>query len=168
MNAAVWFGGAVFFTVAAAPALFSDDMKHLLGASNYAYFSGAAVQILLSRYFCFQTVCGVIALLHLLIERLYLGHSARKLAVGLAAGLLALALVGGNWLEPRLSNLHTIHYTRNAPQTERDSAARSFHAWHLVSEALTVLTIGGVAVFLWSLVNPRDMTRFVPSVKFRG
>jgi hypothetical protein len=89
LNAGVWFGGAVFFTFGAGLAPFSQEMKTLLGPNNYPYFSGAIAQILIARYFHFQLICGVIAVLHLLAEGLYLGKHPRKLQVALLIGLCA-------------------------------------------------------------------------------
>src|SRR6266436_1420387 len=71
LNAAVWFGAAIFFTFAAGPAVFSQDMKDALRQNN-PYFYGAIAQVLISRYFRLQLICGVIALLHLVMESLYL------------------------------------------------------------------------------------------------
>ena len=168
LNAAVWLGGMIFFTVAVAPAVFSRDMSQLLGAQQFPYFSGAVAQILLVRFFGFQTVCAIIALLHLLAQRLYLGRSPGKLVVGLAIGLLAMSLIGGNWLQPRLSKLQATRYAPNALPAERDSAARSFRRWHVAAEVLNLAAVAGLTVYLWRMANPPDSTRFLNSVKFRG
>src|ERR1039457_449261 len=61
LNAAVWFGGAVFFTFWSGRAPFSPEMKALLGPQNYPYFSGAIAQILIARYFNLQFTCSIIA-----------------------------------------------------------------------------------------------------------
>jgi len=52
LNAAVWFGAAVFFTFGAGFAPFSAEMKRLLGSNNYPYFSGAIAQILINSRMC--------------------------------------------------------------------------------------------------------------------
>ena len=59
MNAAVWFGAAIFFTFGIGAAAFSPEMKELLGPKNSPYFSGAIAQILIARYFHLQLLCGV-------------------------------------------------------------------------------------------------------------
>ena len=81
LNAAVWFGGAMFFTWVAAPAVFSPEMKDLLGPKNYPYYSGAVAQIVVARYFVLQYVCGAIALLHLFFEWMFLGKAVQKFSV---------------------------------------------------------------------------------------
>jgi hypothetical protein len=167
MNAAVWFGGGVFFTLVAGPALFSDAMRGVLGAGNYPFYSGAIAQIVLKRYFVFHTVCAGIALLHLLVQRLYSGRPNR-LALCLVAGLLGLILIGGNWFEPTLSNLHATRYATKASPEERETAAKSFRVWHGVSQLANLLVLGGLAVHLWQSTTSSDTTRFAGSVKFRS
>jgi hypothetical protein len=128
LNAAVWFGTAVFFTFGAGLAPFSQEMKNLLGPDNFPYFSGAIAQILIARYFYFQLGCAVIAVLHLLAEWLYLGKYPRKLQVGLLIGLASAALVGGCWLQPKLKALHGTKYGVSTRPEIREAADRSFKA----------------------------------------
>ena len=61
LNAAVWFGAAVFFTFGVGLVPFSPEMKTLLGSNNAPYFSGAIAQIFIARYFHFQLACGAVA-----------------------------------------------------------------------------------------------------------
>jgi len=166
LNAGVWFGGAVFFTFGAGLAPFSQEMKTLLGPNNYPYFSGAIAQILIARYFHFQLICGVIAVLHLLAEGLYLGKHPRKLQVALLIGLCAAALAGGYWLQPKLKALHATKYSTTTRPEIREAAARSFRAWHGVSQVVNLLLVGGLAAYLWRAGNPSDPTRFVSALKF--
>ena len=166
LNAAVWFGAAIFFTFGVGLAPFSQAMKNLLGPINYPYFSGAIAQILIARYFYFQLAGAIIAVLHLLAEWLYLGKSPQKLQVGLLIGLSSAALVGGYWLQPRLKTFHAAKYGVNTRPEIREAAARSFKAWHGVSLVINLLTVGGLAVYLWRAANPSDTTRFVSAVKF--
>ena len=60
-----------------------------------------------ARYFHLQIACGIIALLHVTAEWLYLGKSTRKLWLGLLVGLWLLGLVGGFGLQPRLKQRAT-------------------------------------------------------------
>src|ERR1043166_6902296 len=106
MNAAVWFGAAIFFTFAAGTAPFSQTMRELLGVKNYPYFSGAIAQIFIARYFRLQLVCAIIAILHLLCERAYLGRTAHRLSIGLLAALFAATIIGGSWMQPTMKRLH--------------------------------------------------------------
>jgi hypothetical protein len=162
----VWLGAAIFFTFGAGPAVFSPEMKRLLGANNFPYFSGAIAQVLIARYFHLQIACSVVAILHLLAEWLYLGKHPRKLQVGLLVGLCAAALIGGYWLQPKLKALHTVKYGVNTRPEIREAADRSFKAWHGVSQVVNLLLVGGLAAYLWRAANPSDPTRFVSSVKF--
>jgi hypothetical protein len=166
LNAAVWLGTAIFFTFGAGLAPFSAEMKALLGPNNFPYYSGAIAHVLISQYFHFQLLCGAVAVVHLLAEWVYLGKYPRRLQVGLLTGMCAAVLVGGYWLQPKLKNLHASKYGLNTPPEIREAAARSFRTWHVVSQVVNVLVVGGLAVYLWRAANPSDPTRFVSSVKF--
>lgn len=166
LNAAIWFGSAIFFTFGAGLVPFSPEMRSLLGPRNYPYFSGAIAELLIARYFHFQIVCGFVALLHLLAEWLYLGKYPQKRQVGLLVGLCAVALIGGYWLQPKLRAWHAIKYGVNSPPALREAADRSFRTWHGVAQGINLLLIGGLAVYLWRVANPSDPTRFVRATRF--
>jgi hypothetical protein len=166
LNAAVWFGTAIFFSFGVGLAPFSHEMKSLLGPNNYPYFSGAIAQILIARYFDFQLACALVAVVHLLAEWLYLGKHLHRFQVGLLAGLCAVALLGGGWLQPKMKALHATKYGVNNRPEIRLAANRSFKVWHGVSQVLNLLAVGGLAVYLWRAANPSDPTRFVSAAKF--
>jgi hypothetical protein len=168
LNAAVWFGAAVFFTFGTGRAPFSPEMKALLGANNYPYYSGAIAQILIARYFQLQFVCGIIALLHWLAEWLYFGKSPQRLRLGLLLGLCAVVFIGGLWFQPKLKALHATKYAVNTSPARREAASRSFRTWHGVSMGVNLLLVGGLAVYLWRVAHPADQPRFVTTVKFRS
>ncbi len=166
LNAAVWFGTAIFFTFGAGWAPFSQEMKTLLGPNNYPYFSGAIAQILVARYFHFQLVCGIIAVLHLVAEWLYLGKYPQKLQIGLLIGLCSAVLLGAYWLQPRLHTLHAAKYAANNRPEVREAAARSFRVWHGVAQVINLFMVAGLAAYLWRAANPSDPTRIVRALKF--
>jgi len=168
VNAAVWLGASVFYTVAAGPAVVSEDMQALLGPKYFPYFSGATAQIVLTRYFRFQLACAIIALLHLMAERIYLGRRASRARVSLLAVLFGFSLLGSVWLGPKLAGLHRAQHFLKATPGQRQAAARSFRLWHGVFQAVNVLMIGGVAICLWRAANPPDELRFVSSTQFRS
>jgi hypothetical protein len=166
LNAAVWFGSAIFFTFGTGLAPFSTEMRNLLGPNNFPYFSGAIAQILIARYFSFQVGCATVAVLHLLAEWLYLGKYPQKLQVALLVALASAALLGGYWLQPRMKTLHAIKYGVNTRPQIREAADKSFRAWHGVSQVINLFMVGGLAIYLWRAANPSDPTRFVSAVKF--
>ena len=170
LNAGVWLGAALFFTFGVGPAVFSQEIKNLLGVKtddSFRYFSGGIAQILVSRYFYWQLACGSMALLHLLAERLYSGRSPRRFSLSLLFGLCAVALLASCWLQPKLKELHTIRYTNASPE-KRQAAAQSFAAWHSAAQVANLFMIAGLATYLWRLANPPDPTRFVSTAKFWG
>ena len=169
MNAAVWLGAAVFFTLGAGPAIFSPDLDTALGhPSNFPYFAGVIADVLLVHYYYFSLICALVALAHLLGEWLYLGRPGRKFSLGLLLGLLAIGWINGSLLEPHLRRLHTRHYALNLQPAERSAAGRSFRIWHVVGQFLNTVLIGGLVVHVWRVSNPADDVRFVSSMKFRG
>ncbi len=166
LNAAIWLGAALFYTVSVAPAMISGDMLALLG-KNFPFYSGSVSQIVRTHYFYWHTGCAVIALLHLLVEWLYLGRVVHRPWSGLLAGLLALGLMGSFWLSPKLTELHRDRYLNPAP-ANREAAGKSFRLWYGVFQVVNVLMIGAVAVYFWRTTNPPDALRFVSPAKFRS
>jgi hypothetical protein len=168
MNAAVWFGTAVFHAFIVSWAFESREMASLLTARNFPFFSIAIAQIVASRYFKLQLVCGSLAIFHLLAEWLYLGKVLERLWRGLLFALVVVSLAGGFLLQPRLSTLHARAFAVNLPAETRKSAARTFRAWQSVAEMVNFFMAGGLGVYLWRMANPPDPTRFVSTSKFRG
>jgi len=176
MNSAVWLGAAVFFTCAA-PAIFTDESKRLLGEAQ----TGIAAMMLLARFFALQYWCGAIAIIHQLAEWVYLGRSLQRWAVGVLAAVYLVVLLGGLWLQPKLRHLHEVKYGYRksasaatgydkrpvAPQ-EQTEAAKEFSRWHGISMIFNLFVMGGTAFFLWQVVNPVDVPRFIPANKFRS
>ena len=168
INAAVWLGTAVFFTFGAGPACFSTDMKTALGiTTETSYFPGAIAQVIITRYFHVTLACGVVALVHLLAEWLYMGRPTRKFSLVLVVGLFLLTFIGGNVFQPRLKELHARHYSTQLPIAERDAAAKTFRVFHAVAQVLNVFMLGGLIVYAWRVGNPPDTLRFVSPAKFR-
>ena len=154
-NAAVWFGAAVFFTLAAGPAIFSSDVQKLFGDTWFRFYAGGVALAVLKRYFILQYVCGIIALLHLWAEWLYLGRKASRVTLSLAVVLLALALFGGFGLMPKMRALRqTIYGT--APVEQKEVAKRAFGAWHGISQTANLFIIIGLAVYLARVTRPPE------------
>lgn len=168
LNAAIWFGGAVFFTFGVGRASFSPEMKELLGPNNYPYFSGAIAQILIARYFDLQAICSIVACFHLLGEWLYFGRPPEKRRFLLVIGLSVAAFAGGFWLQPKMRALHAVKYNQNNKPEVREAANRSFRAWHGVSMTVNLALVIGVGVYLWRVAHPSDPMRFVTSIKFHS
>jgi hypothetical protein len=170
LNAAVWLGAALFFTLAAAPAIFSPELKRIFGQAHV----GLVAQTVLADYFVLQYWCGGIALAHLLAEWVYLGKPLQRLTTWLVVGLVGLGLLGGLGLQPPLRHWHQVKYSTELfrreihPAEERARAARLFGLWHGVSQAMNLVVLAGLGVYLWQVSMTRDGTRFTPTAKFRG
>ena len=163
LNAALWFGAVVFFTFGAAPALFGQEMLHLLPRA----WAGAVALVLVKKYFLLHQICGVVALLHLLAERLYTGRPVHRLSLGLLAGLLAMALVSSYWFQPKLRQLHVTMYAANSSPEQKEQAKKSFYLWHGLSQAPNLLILGGLLFYLWQITHPANAPRFFSVNKFR-
>src|SRR5262245_57485721 len=168
LNAAVWFGGAMFFTWVAAPALFSSEMKEVLGPKNYPFYSGAVAQIIVARYFVLQYVCGAIAMLHLFFEWMFLGKSLQKFSVGLVLGMASIGLLGGLVLQPRMKHVYGIKYGLTIPADERGQADKTFRMWHGVAAGMNLILLAGLAIHVWRCGSSQNGTRFVSANKFRA
>jgi hypothetical protein len=160
MNAAIWLGGAVYFSFVAGRMPFSTDMNGLLG-NAFPYYSGAIAQIGISRYFHFHLFCCVIALLHLGAEWLYQERRNRKLLLWLVGAMLGLTLLGGYWLQPKLKRLHIIKHAANYAQPDKDAAAKSFKQWHALSMTMNLFMLGGLVVYTMHMTRPPEIARFV-------
>jgi hypothetical protein len=163
LNAAVWLGGCVFFTFAAAPAIFQPGLKRLF----HDYYIGVIAQFMQERYFTFQVVCGAVALAHAVVEWLLRRHEPWRSPPWLLAGLLALSLAGRFWFHPYLKALHEIRYS--APTAAQQAEARAtFRKWHGLSQALNLLLLGGLVWHLWRRAAPDPDPRLRPARLFGG
>jgi hypothetical protein len=145
VNAAVWLGGAIFFTFGVGPGFFSDEMLRLLPRSH----AGAAAQLIIERYFLLQQVCAAIALVHLIVEWLYSGRPLRMPVLCLILALFVIGLSSRQWLLPRMK---TYHYQIYAAQSSPEAVAQSriyFGRWHGFSQVLNLLVLGGALGYLW-------------------
>ncbi|HWI60024.1 MAG TPA: DUF4149 domain-containing protein [Bacillota bacterium] len=165
MNAAVWFGAAVFFTLGVEPAISSQEMKSLLGQKYYPFFSVAIAQILSARFFQLYLVCTIVALMHLLVQWLYFGRYPQRFWLWLILGLCVVGLADGYWLQPWLKELHRLQFTR--PEL-RQAASRTFNVWYSIARGLHLLLAVGLGAYFWRLANPTDTPRFTSTAKFRS
>jgi hypothetical protein len=168
MNAAVWFGAAVFFTFGVAPVVIGDTLKKLLGE----VWPGVIAMMVIERFFVVQYCCSIIALVHQFAEWLYLGKPLHRLTVLVLGTLFVFAIAGGLWLQPRLKTLHQVKYGYGPGATstavQRTQAARSFRILHGLSQTLNILSLCGLAIYVWRVTAAPNGPRFVPAAKFRG
>ena len=168
LNAAVWFGAAVYFFFAVGPATSSPDLQRLIGSNNFPYFSVAIGQLLAERYFWVLLVCGLLSLVHLMAEWLYFGKYPSRYRVGLVLGLCLLGLARGAWLQPTVARAHQTRFAPQSRPEQKENAARTFVLWQKISRGTDFVLICGLALYLWGVGNPSDSTRFVPAGKFRS
>jgi hypothetical protein len=143
LNAAIWFGSAAGMLFCGSPALHSAAMLTLLEPKHYPYFSDAITQIMLTRWFHWQIVFGVIALIHFFGERLYFGQTAIKFPPGLLMALLGIMLLDGTLIQSRCQRYLPKQFAVNASAEDRDRSAAAFHAWDTAGGfAHLTLTIG--------------------------
>jgi hypothetical protein len=163
VNASIWFGALVFFTVCVGPAFFSHDMVNLLSKP----YAGAAAQIVIGRYFHLQMWCAAVALAHLIAEWLYTGRPFQRYILGLLMVLFVIGIFGGYVLAPKMKELHARKYAPGVPATLRQSAERSFSILHGTSMLINLFVISGVLVYLWQVTKPVSSTRFASVNRFK-
>ena len=148
----LWFGGAAFFSFAAAPAIFasftqvvaespsdrtanldivppgtSDDGKKALASA----LAGAAVGPVFPKFFAAQAAAAVVAL------ATGLGLHARRWRLGLLTAGLGMVLVG--W--PISQTVSEVRLLRASADPAASAAAKAaFGPWHLASLGLSALT----------------------------
>jgi len=168
VNAAVWFGAAVFYLFIAHPLTSAPAMQELLGPRNFPYYSQAIAQLQAEHYFKLHVICGLVALAHLTAEWLYLGKYPRRFWLGLAIGLVVWGLVAEYGVQPQLKSLHARRHAANVKVETRESARRAFIIWNTIAQGLNYFMAVGLALYFWRQANPSDPARFVPTTKFRG
>lgn len=163
-NAAVWFGSAIFFTVAVSPAFNAAEMLERLPPWAASYAS----HILLDRYFVLQCWCGGIALAHLISEGLYTGQTLRRWSIYVAVGMFVWSLLGAGWLQPKLKRLHLEIHGIRSTQEQRVRAGRSYRLTHGFFQAVNVVAVFGLFAHLMQVTASGTPPRFMSSNKFRG
>jgi hypothetical protein len=167
-NAAVWLGGAIFFTFVAGPAFFTEEMKQMIPPP----YNGAAAMLVIERFFIMQHWCGAIAIAHLVAEWLYAGKPLQKLTIYMLVGIVALNFLGAFWLQPYMKSLHAKKYASKYGLTvspvEVEKATRSFGAWHGVSQCFNLMIMAGLLVHFWRLSGQGGSPRPIPAPKFRS
>jgi hypothetical protein len=166
INAALWFGGSVFFTCAVAPAFFSPEMKRFLGE----IYSGLAGYLVAERYYILQYVCGSIALVHQLAEWVLLSRPLQRITMTALLTAFGLGLLGGLALQPRINQLHQAAFGRADlfPPAQKAQALHALAVWQGVAACSKYLAAGCLLVYAWRVVNPSGATRFTPTGKFRS
>lgn len=163
LNAAIWFGSAIFFTFGAGPAFFSPEFKQIIPPP----YNGVAAQFIIGRFFILQYICGAVALGHLLVEWMYTGRPLPRFLFGVLLGIFCLGLLGGLWLQPRLKHWHLIHY-RGATAEERAAAGRAFGIGHGISQVANLMVLAGIGFYLSRVTSSKSAKKIslVPGSRF--
>lgn len=144
LNAAIWFGAAVFFTLGVGPALFSPEVAAFLPRPQ----AGKLALVIIDRYFLLQYICAGVALLHLTAEWLLSGRPLPAARLTLVCLLLALGLVGGRAVQPRMRELHARAYDPQTPPAAAEAAMKSFRKMHGATQAANLVLMAGFLVHL--------------------
>lgn len=164
INITVWFGAAVFFTVAAGPAFFSAEMLSFLPRP----YAGRAAEVIIDRYLLLQQWCAAIALLHILVEYLYSGRQVERLSLVLLSVLFVLALIGSQWLVPHMHELQRAMYAPAASIAHQAAARSSFGLLHGASQVVNLVMMGGLLYYLWRVTRSPSTLRYGAPDKFRS
>ncbi len=149
LNAAVWLGGAVFFTFLAGPAFFAPALEAVLPKPE----DGVAARFLINRFTAFQLSCACIALITIAIGwRLEGGKFPRTQGL-LLGGILLLIVLGMMVLAPKLNALHELKYADyfdvKATKAQSETAGKAFGSLHGLSQVGNlVVLLGLVAQFI--------------------
>jgi len=156
LNAAVWLGAAVFFTLAVEPAFASAEMLGFLPRPH----ASRAAEVMLDRYFVLQQWCAGVAVAHLLLEYVQSGRYMGGRVLALLGGLLGASVVGGHWLVPALHRLHRINYSALASAVQKAEAASRLTALNVAFEVANGLAMLALLYYLWRLSHPANDPRF--------
>lgn len=167
-NAAVWFGASVAFTFVFGQAVFSQDMRTLLGEAHAPFYMGAIAIILISRFFDLQMICGLVAFAHIVAEWVYLSRPLSRLWRLLLALLCALVLFGAFIAQPRIQSLHRVKYATRVTEEQRRSAARWLKFWHGSSQGANLVVLVILGAHFWRVVNSPSPGRLAAPFKLGG
>ncbi len=172
--AAVWFGSAIFFTFFVGPVFFTKAMTDVFRPP----YNGMVAELVIGRYFILHYICGFLALAHLVAEWIYSGKVASRFTLWLVGGVLGFSLIGGLLLQPKLKQLQQIKYAENfrdsrgnalvVTPAERDAAAKSFGTLHGISQAVNVLMLLALWLYLARVGHPAEPPRFVSPINKFG
>jgi hypothetical protein len=168
LNAGIWLGAAVFCVTALPAALNSREVIGLVGEQYAPQVSGALSHIIITRLYNLQIVCAVIAGLHLLAERLYLGRTPRHIWLGWLGLLAAASVVISVWLLPQVGRLQRQAYSTLVASEVRSEAQQKIGLWRGMISFLNVGMIVGIGVYFWRVSHPENQPRFVSPWKFRS
>ena len=152
LNAAVWLGGAVFFTFVAGPMFFDPALKEILPKPE----DGIAARFLIGRFTAFQISCALIAAITLIIgwrmsERPF--PRAQALLLGGIGLLIAAAVLV---LTPKLDALHHLKYADyfglNTTKEQSEAAAKAFgplHGLSMVGNLVVMLGLLAQFILTW-------------------
>jgi hypothetical protein len=164
LTAAAWFGTSVLFLFAVEPAFSSESMHRLLPESHAV----AVSHLVGDRFWTAQYLCGFVALLHMIGEKLYTGRPFQRSSLVLNAALLALALMSATLFQARLKQYHMdVYGTRSTPQ-QRVHGQRWLGIWNGLSVGIQIVMTVGLAFHLSQTVSSDASYRFVMGGKNRG
>jgi uncharacterized membrane protein len=137
LNIAVWVGASLFFTVAVGPAFFSSEMLSFLPRP----YAGRAAEVVLERYFLVQQWCAGVGIAYLVVDYFYTGRPLDVVNLSFVAGLLAIGVFAGHWLQPRMHELQRVRYAQNATPPQKEEATARFKRFHATSQTMNLLAI---------------------------
>tara|TARA_B100001971_G_scaffold22967_1_gene17927 strand:- start:96 stop:641 length:546 start_codon:yes stop_codon:yes gene_type:complete len=147
LNAAIWLGGAVFFTFIAGPAFFSPDLEPILPKPE----NGIAARYLIGKFAAFQIACASIAIISLAIGWRWNANHNQKPHALLLIGIILLIVTGILLLTPKMDTAHHLKYADyfglQATTEKKDAASRTFGQLHGLSQ------VGNLLVLISLLVN---------------
>jgi hypothetical protein len=168
LGAALWFGAAVFAVFALGPASESQEMRRLLGPTNFPFYSRATEQVVASHYGGILVLCALLGLANMVVAWLYFGKLPNRLWLWLFIAIASLSVAQAWLIQPRLTQLHRTHHAVNVPPPAREKAGNAFRAWQTLSNVVNYLLVAGLAVNLLRVTEPEDPARFVSAVKFKS
>ena len=146
LNAAIWLGGAVFFTFIAGPAAFSSELETILPKPE----NGIAARFMIGQFAAFQIACAAISVISLLLNwRFNLLDHLKHLTLLLFFILLFLG-IGALSLTPKMDALFQLKYADyfglQATSEEKESASKAFGQLHGISQLGNLLVLIGLLV----------------------
>ncbi|MDG1892153.1 MAG: hypothetical protein P8L18_12655 [Verrucomicrobiota bacterium] len=164
VNAALWFGSALFYIGCVRAEFQSDAMLKLLPPP----FAEAAMHLILSGYLSLLLICSVIAVLQLWAEQWYTGRPVFRIRISMLLFMVFLAALLKFGIFPAMKNQHLRAYQPSAIAADAKEGMRTYRRLKIGFHCLHLFHIFGALSHVWYVSQSKSGYKLLGMHQFRG